>query len=114
MSNDKNELHFDVLKSLVNTGLKDPDLVPDRVSIISLSQESKDRILTDKRRALLKTLKENGDIKSITELAEKVGRRRDAVSRDLKFLANYGFIDLERNGKRKVPKVIKDMIVLTL
>jgi len=42
-----------------------------------------------------------------------VGRRLDAVSRDLKILENHGFIDLEKKGRQKAPKLISERLVVS-
>ena len=104
---------FDDLKDLVNKAIEDPEGTPDRYSIVELSPELNYRIMTEKRTQLLKELKRDPDLDSITALAERVGRRLDAVSRDLKILENHGFIDLEKKGRQKVPKLISGRLVVS-
>lgn len=104
---------FGDLRELVNEAIEDPEGTPDRYSIIELSPELNYKVMTEKRTQLLKELKQDPDIDSITELSEKVERRLDAVSRDLKILENYGFIDLEKKGRQKVPKLVSGRLVVS-
>ena len=106
--------HFDDLKELTNRAIEDPEGTPDRYSIVELSPEVNYKVMTKERTKLLERLKSNPDIMSITELSEEIGRPAESVSRDLKILKNYGLIDLERNGRKKVPKLIRNKIVIAL
>lgn len=104
---------FGDLKELVNKAIEDPEGTPDRYSIVELSPELNCKVMTERRTQLLEELKDSPDVDSITELAEKVGRRLDAVSRDLRILENYGFIDLEKKGRKKAPKLITGRLIVS-
>ena len=110
---DSESSRFGDLKELVNQAIENPEGTPDRYSIVSLPPELNYKVMTEKRTQLLKELKNDPDIESITALAEKVERRLDAVSRDLKILENYGFIDLKKKGREKVPKLISGKLVVS-
>lgn len=111
----KERNHLKLFRRMIQEAIRNPDLTPDRLSVISLSEEFHHRILTPKRLELLKILKEKGEeIESITRLAEEVNRSLESVSRDLKILRNYGFIELSRNGKAKRPLLIKDIILIPI
>ncbi len=97
---------FGDLKAAVNASIQDPEGTPDNLSIIELSPEVSFEVLTKKRLQIFRTLKHNPGISSIKALSEIVGRRPEVVSRDLKILINYGLVDLEKDGRTKVPKVI--------
>ena len=51
---------------------------------------------------------------SISELARRVGRSVEAVSRDLKILHKWGLIRYEQRGKRKEPVLAARSIVILL
>lgn len=106
--------HFDDLKELTNKAIEDPDGTPDRYSIVELSPEINYKVMTKERTKLLEQLKSNPNIKSITELSDEIGRPSESVSRDLRILENHGLIDLERNGRKKVPRLIKNQVVIKL
>lgn len=98
---------FSDLKDRVNQSIKDPERTPDNLSIIELSPEMSFKVLTKKRLQIFRTLKHGPCINSIKELAERIGRRQEVVSRDLQILKNYGLVDFEENGRAKVPKIVK-------
>jgi len=98
---------------MVEEAIKHPELAPERVIVISLTEEEKENILTPKRLELIRTIKKQKP-KSVKELAEIVGRRVDAVSRDLKILENYGFLELLQVGKQKQPLIEKDALLIPL
>lgn len=106
--------HFGDLKELTNKAIEDPDGTPDRYSIVELSPEINYKVMTKERTKLLEQLKSNPNIKSITELSDEIGRPSESVSRDLRILENHGLIDLERNGRKKVPRLIKNQVVIKL
>jgi DNA-binding transcriptional ArsR family regulator len=59
------------------------------------------KIFTKERLRLLKALERRP--KNVGELVAMLGRPREAVSRDLKYLSSLGLINLEKNGKERVP-----------
>ena len=68
---------------------------PKAVARVSFeSVEALLNVLTPKRYALMKAVKENGRFDSIEALADKVQRDRSTVSRDLRALADAGLIRL--------------------
>jgi predicted transcriptional regulator len=44
----------------------------------------------------------------------QVNRPIASVSRDIKILSNYGFLDIEKKGVVKTPKLIKDPILISI
>lgn len=103
---------FSGLKELTRRAIENPEKAPNKYSIVELSPEVHYKVMTESRTRLLKTIKHNQDIDSIKELAEAVNRRPDSVSRDLKILENYGFIELIRQGKEKKPKILKGQMIV--
>lgn len=82
-------------------------------SIIVLSPATSKKVLS-KGRVLLLSLLAQRSISSISELAELAKKPLEVVSRDLKVLRNFGFVDLKREGRRKRPIVMKNYIFLQL
>jgi predicted transcriptional regulator len=60
------------------------------------------RKLTGKRLELLKTI-EKEEVGSVQELADETGRNWANVSNDLDLLAQEGFVEFVREGRRKKP-----------
>lgn len=85
------------LSSESTSGVVDKTPAP---SIIALSPETSAKVLTPGRLNLLSILAE-GPVESISQLAQRAGKPIEVVSRDLKVLSKFGFIDFERDGKRK-------------
>jgi len=69
------------------------------------STESFTRVLSDRNRALLGIIAESRP-ESLTRLAEMTGRKRSNLSRTLKTMERYGFIQLSRGTRGSViPRV---------
>lgn len=104
---------LDFLRRFVRNAIRDPEGTPDRVAIVSLSEEQERRVLTPRRLEILSLLGSR-EISSVSELARISCRSVEAVSRDLRVLANYALVDLEREGRVRRPTLVKDAILLTL
>ena len=98
---------------LLEGAMAHPDLAPDRLIVISLSQQNQHRILTKKRLELLRAMKTR-EIESISELAKAVGRSLESVSRDLRALQSAGLIEFRREGTTKRPILTKDLILMPI
>ncbi len=61
------------------------------------STESLVRVLSDKNRTLLGTIRE-AQPQSLSDLAELTGRHKSNLSRTLKTMARYGLVQLDRRG----------------
>jgi len=69
------------------------------------SAESLVRVLSDKNRSLLATIRDSQP-QSLSDLAEMTGRKKSNLSRTLKTMERYGIVKLERTAKgRVVPRV---------
>ena len=86
----------------------------DEPSIWFASAESFARVLSDRNRALLRLIGEARP-KSLAELAEKAGRKKSNLSRTLKTMERYGFVQLKRGARGSiVPRVPYQRISLVL
>lgn len=77
------------------------------------STESFARLLTADNRTMLRLIAERAP-ESLDELVELTGRAKPNLSRTLHSLARYGIIKVQRNGRKLVPTLLCDRIVLTL
>jgi predicted transcriptional regulator len=78
------------------------------------SAESFARVLSDRNRALLGIIAESSP-ESLTRLAELTGRKKSNLSRTLKTMERYGFVQLSHGPRGSViPKVPYQKISLTL
>jgi len=78
------------------------------------SAESFARVLSDRNRALLRMIAESSP-GSLAELAERTGRKKSNLSRTLKTMERYGFVQLARGARGALmPRVSYDRISLML
>ena len=78
------------------------------------SAESFARVLSDRNRALLGIIAESTP-ESLARLAELTGRKKSNLSRTLKTMARYGFVQLSRGARGSViPRVPYQRISLIL
>ena len=78
------------------------------------SAESFARVLSDRNRALLGIIAASAP-KSLARLAELTGRKKSNLSRTLKTMERYGFVQLSHGARGSiVPKVPYQTISLTL
>ena len=78
------------------------------------SAESFARVLSDRNRALLGIIAESGP-ESLARLAELTGRKKSNLSRTLKTMERYGFVQLSHGARGSViPRVPYQKISLML
>ena len=78
------------------------------------SAESFARVLSDRNRALLGIIAESGP-ESLARLAELTGRKKSNLSRTLRTMERYGFVQLSHGARGSViPRVPYQKISLTL
>ena len=77
------------------------------------SMRSLAEVLSDENRALLQVIRDSKP-KSITTLANLTGRKTSNLSRTLKTMAKYGFVEMRREGRQVCPiaKAIEFRIVV--
>lgn len=78
--------------------------------ILVLDDEDYNSILSSRKKDILDTLTEEESL-SVSDLAEKLGRKKSAVSRDLGELYEYNVINFETDGRKKIP-VLKHEIMI--
>lgn len=80
---------------------------PDEPKVWFTSMKSLAEVLSDENRALLKTIRETQP-ESLTGLAELTGRKPGNLSRTLKTMSRYGFVEMRRE-KRHVRPIVQAM-----
>ena len=72
------------------------------------SMRSLAEVLSDENRALLRVIRESKP-ESLTELAEKTGRKPSNLSRTLKTMAHYGLVEMRpsRDKSRTLRPIVK-------
>lgn len=92
----------ELTKALAEGGMDDFHVV---------SEQTAREVLTDRRRELMDALKRER-AESVTALADRLGRDKAAVSRDLATLAENGIVVYETDGRRKRPVLTHDRVVV--
>jgi len=89
--------------------------VPAPDAWVVLTPKTAKKVLTKGRVALLSLLaRPDSSIESISELARLMEKPLEVVSRDLKVLRNFGFIELRREGRRKKPILLTKNVFLQM
>lgn len=104
---------LEMFDRMVEYALKNPEASPDRLLVLSMKQETLDKIFTPKRMEIMRTIKSKNP-SSVGVLAKEVNRPVESVSRDLKILENYGLLGLTQEGKRKKPTLERDALLVPL
>lgn len=77
---------------------------PGEPKIWFTSMRSLAEVLSDENRALLKVIQE-AKPQSISSLADMTGRKPGNLSRTLKTMSNYGFVEMKRENRHVRPIV---------
>jgi predicted transcriptional regulator len=92
----------EIARALAKQGMED---------VFVLDRESAREVLTEKRTEILDTLKFE-EVKSVRSLAEILDRDKSVVSQDLQVLAKNDLVEYEKEGRRKIPKVKHENVVI--
>lgn len=68
-------------------------------------------VLDQHREAILDYLRDH-EVDSVSELADALDRDTGNVSRDLKTLADHGIVNMEKDGRAKVPELVHELVVV--
>lgn len=104
---------FDVFIKFLERALDVPEIFPDEVIFLPLTNNEWKAVFTERRIELIKALTEKKP-KSVNELAKSLKRHQEAISRDLKYLENMGVIKTEKKGKNRIPLINKKLIITPL
>lgn len=100
--NDSADRRARVARALAKDGFED---------VYILSRETAREVLTEKRLELLRALRQK-DVESIRELADLLERDQGDVSRDVNLLAHHDLITFEEDGRRKIPRVKHQTVIV--
>ena len=92
----------EIARALARQGIED---------VYVLDRESAREVLTEKRTEILDTLKSE-EVESVRHLAETLDRDKSVVSQDLQVLAKNDLVEYEKDGRRKVPTVKHENVVV--
>lgn len=98
---------------MMDYALEKPEYAPNSMLIISLSKGGIGKVFTHARIELLNVIRRKKP-KTVGELVRALNRPKESVSRDLRILSNYGFISFKKEGKRKTPKIEKEIVAMPL
>lgn len=104
---------FDVFIKFLEHALDVPEIFPDEVIFLPLTNNEWKAVFTERRIELIKTLTEK-EPKSVNELAKLLKRHQEAISRDLKYLEGMGVIKTDKKGKNRIPLINKKLIITPL
>ena len=102
-----------MFSKMIDYAIDNPDSAPSRMLIISLGKSGIGTIFTPARSEILRTILQKKP-NTVGELVRELKRPKEAVSRDLKILENYGLLSFSRTGRQKMPHVEKDIIAMPL
>ena len=84
-----------------------------RDAFVLLRTSSIVHLFTPRRIELLNVIKHEKPT-SLNDLAEKVSRTKQAVSRDLRILRKYDLVLLQRDGRKTIPILKKELVLFPL
>ena len=102
---------FDIIEEVITNPTKF-DKLPENI-IFAKDYETLHKILTEKRLELIGLVHHNPD-KNIQSLAKILHRKRESISRDIRILESLGIVDVMKKGRRKIPRISKQYIVVPL
>ena len=98
-----------ILKDRYETALNGENLP----KTLILEKELAPKIFTSKRVELLEAILQ-GIPSSVTDLASKLGRARENVTRDLNYLEGLNVISYTKEKGRKIPRINAELILIPL
>jgi predicted transcriptional regulator len=104
---------FDIFIKFLERTLEVPEIFPNEVIVLPLTDEEWKTVFSERRIELIKAIIQKRP-KSVNDLVKSLKRHQEAISRDLKCLENIGVIKVEARGKTRVPTVNKKLILMPL
>ncbi len=98
-------VNIEIVKDINKVNVTQEKMARDRRRhVIFMTHDIFCRVFTPERIRLLEYISHNR-VESISDLARKLGRRFEAVHRDLKYLEGFSIVKLKRREANKVPYV---------
>jgi len=82
-------------------------------TVFLLTPEEFSKVFSPERLRLLKLVRKRPEL-AISEISKNLGRRREAVSRDIRFFEGLGLIELQKQSRTRVPKHVVQEISIRL
>jgi len=102
-----------IMDRMIDYALERPKDAPSRILIVNFSKTGIDKILTPARAELLRIIIQKKP-QTVGDLVKDSKRPKESVSRDLRALENYSLISSVKSGRKRRPKVEKDIIAMQL
>jgi predicted transcriptional regulator len=96
---------------MMDYALEHPDEAPKKVLVIDAVSLA--HALTPARAKMLEVIATKKP-ETVGELVAILKRSEEAVSRDMRILANYGMLSFKHEGRQKMPMVERDLITMSL
>lgn len=98
------------IKNLIDDIIDEKIDIPDKALIVP-DAKTLIKVFTKKRMELIDKINKYQP-QSVQELADITKRKKQAVDEDLKILKHYNIIELVEEGRKTVPIVVREVIVL--
>lgn len=100
------------IKNLIR-GITKEELDIPHEALVFLDLHTLLQVVTEKRVEIIELIaKQNPH--SIQQIANMTGRQKQAVDRDIKILEKYGIVELVPEGRDKIPRLMKRIVVFNL
>ena len=102
-----------MMSRMIDYAVENPGDAPSRMFVINFGKSGMSTLFTPARSEILRTIIQKKP-HTVGELVKELKRPKEAVSRDLRVLENYGLLSFSKTGRQKTPKVEKDIITMPL
>ncbi len=100
------------IKNLIR-GITKEELDIPKEALVFLDLHTLLQVVTEKRVEIIEIISKHHP-HSIQQIADMTDRQKQAVDRDIKILEKYGIIELIPEGRDKIPRLMKRMVVFNL
>ena len=96
------------LKDIIKTGTMQGE-----GTVFLLTPKEFSQVFSPQRLKLLKLVRRQPEL-TITEISEDLGRKREAVSRDIRFFEGLGLIKIQKKSRARLPQRVVQEITIKL
>ncbi len=112
MANHHTDKKANSIKNLIQKITAEEIDLPDE-ALVFLDLYTLLQVVTEKRVEIIEIIAKHSP-HSIQKIADQTNRKKQAVDRDIKILEKYGIIELLPEGREKIPKLMKKIVVFNL
>lgn len=102
---------LELFEKIMEKVAEEPADWPDSATFLSLDVAIENNLFNSHNLELVKFLKQN-DVGSISDLAEKLDKSSNTISKNISKLEQYGVVNVEKDGRKKVPILNEDHIII--